>query len=77
LVKITGWRHIGLRRKLESSPGKIFHDNKILNQLRVRASVGTAGNQYFQSYLVKLIIIIILTGNIYRVAVIQEQEALG
>jgi hypothetical protein len=30
---------------------RFFHENKILNQLRVRASVGTAGNQYFQSYL--------------------------
>ncbi len=32
---------------------RFFHENKILNQLRVRASVGTAGNQYFQSYLGK------------------------
>jgi TonB-linked SusC/RagA family outer membrane protein len=32
---------------------KFFHENKILNQLRVRGSVGTAGNQYFQSYLGK------------------------
>ena len=30
---------------------RFFHENKILNQLRVRASVGTAGNQFFQSYL--------------------------
>ncbi|HJS54260.1 MAG TPA: SusC/RagA family TonB-linked outer membrane protein [Chitinophagaceae bacterium] len=30
---------------------RFFHENKILNQLRVRASVGTAGNQYYQSYL--------------------------
>jgi TonB-linked SusC/RagA family outer membrane protein len=30
---------------------RFFHENKILNQLRIRASVGTAGNQYFQSYL--------------------------
>jgi len=32
---------------------RFFHENKILNQLRVRATVGTAGNQYFQSYLGK------------------------
>jgi TonB-linked SusC/RagA family outer membrane protein len=32
---------------------KFFQANKTLNQLRVRASVGTAGNQYFQSYLGK------------------------
>ena len=30
---------------------RFFQENKILNQLRVRASVGTAGNQFFQSYL--------------------------
>jgi len=30
---------------------RFFHENKIINQLRVRASVGTAGNQFFQSYL--------------------------
>jgi hypothetical protein len=30
---------------------RFFHENKILNELRVHASVGTAGNQYFQSYL--------------------------
>ena len=28
-----------------------FHANDILNQLRVRGSIGTAGNQFFQSYL--------------------------
>ena len=32
---------------------KFFHANKIFNQLRVRATIGTAGNQYFQSYLGK------------------------
>src|SRR4030095_7157906 len=32
---------------------RFFHENKILSQLRVRASVGTAGSQYFQSYLGK------------------------
>ena len=32
---------------------KFLHNNKILNQLRVRGSVGTAGNQFFQSYLGK------------------------
>lgn len=32
---------------------KFFHGNKILSQLRVRGSIGTAGNQYFQSYLGK------------------------
>jgi len=32
---------------------KFFHENNILNQLRIRASAGTAGNQYFQSYLGK------------------------
>jgi len=32
---------------------RFFHENKILNQLRVRATLGTAGNQYFQSYLGK------------------------
>ncbi|HEY6506318.1 MAG TPA: SusC/RagA family TonB-linked outer membrane protein, partial [Chitinophagaceae bacterium] len=32
---------------------KFFQANKILNQLRVRATVGTAGSQYFQSYLGK------------------------
>jgi TonB-linked SusC/RagA family outer membrane protein len=30
---------------------KFFQPNKILNQFRVRASIGTAGNQFFQSYL--------------------------
>jgi TonB-linked SusC/RagA family outer membrane protein len=30
---------------------RFFHSGKILNQLRLRGSVGTAGNQYFQSYL--------------------------
>lgn len=30
---------------------RFFHSNKILNQLRVRASVGTAGNLFYQSYL--------------------------
>src|SRR6476646_10335037 len=29
---------------------RFFHQNKILIQLRLRASIGTAGNQYFQSY---------------------------
>jgi TonB-linked SusC/RagA family outer membrane protein len=28
-----------------------FHANNILNQLRLRGSIGTAGNQFFQSYL--------------------------
>lgn len=32
---------------------KFFPVNNILNQLRIRGSVGTAGNQYFQSYLGK------------------------
>ncbi len=32
---------------------RFFHENKILSQLRVRATLGTAGNQYFQSYLGK------------------------
>jgi hypothetical protein len=32
---------------------RFFHSNKILNQLRVRASVGTAGNLFYQSYLGK------------------------
>ena len=32
---------------------KFFHESKFINQLRVRASVGTAGSQYFQSYLGK------------------------
>lgn len=30
---------------------KFFHANNILNQLRLRGTVGVAGNQYFQSYL--------------------------
>jgi hypothetical protein len=37
--------------KLESSPGKIFHENKILSSLRLRGSVGTAGTCSFKSYL--------------------------
>src|SRR4030095_3460780 len=32
---------------------RFFHANKILNELRVRASVGTTGSQFFQSYLGK------------------------
>lgn len=28
-----------------------FHENKIVNSLRVRGSVGTSGNQFFQSYI--------------------------
>ncbi|HEU5168262.1 MAG TPA: SusC/RagA family TonB-linked outer membrane protein, partial [Chitinophagaceae bacterium] len=32
---------------------KFFHESKFLNQLRIRASVGTAGSQYYQSYLGK------------------------
>ena len=32
---------------------KFFHENNILNKLRIRASVGTSGSQYFQSYLGK------------------------
>ncbi|HET9277387.1 MAG TPA: TonB-dependent receptor plug domain-containing protein, partial [Flavitalea sp.] len=30
---------------------RFFHENKIINSLRMRGSVGTAGNQFFQSYL--------------------------
>ena len=30
---------------------RFFHANKIIDQLRLRASIGQAGNQYFQSYL--------------------------
>jgi hypothetical protein len=30
---------------------RFFHSNKILNTLRLRASAGTAGNQFYQSYL--------------------------
>ncbi|HEX6849380.1 MAG TPA: SusC/RagA family TonB-linked outer membrane protein [Chitinophagaceae bacterium] len=32
---------------------KFFHASKILNELRIRGSVGTTGNQFFQSYLGK------------------------
>jgi len=32
---------------------RFFQENNIINQLRIRASVGTAGSQYFQSYLGK------------------------
>ena len=30
---------------------RFFHANNILNQLRIRGSIGTAGSQFFQSYL--------------------------
>ena len=55
---------------------RFFHENKILNQLRVRASVGTAGSQYFNLTSVTHIIIIIQTDNIYKVEVVLEQGAL-